>query len=242
MGSSINNYTLAVRGNNTKLGWISVKFLSNIPQKKTKVNQDTDKKTITSNSNTQIERYEILNKKLYRGIKALISVRIYKRLEKKQIKKIAFDIKRKYPFYPRYFITYILPIHSRSDFAWATSHFTPELDIQINGPTEEDIKELESWKISGEIINSWNLNEAILQSKIYLVLENDELYIKRVVSKSRFNSNTTEIVNLVTKKVTFGSIRYDYENDNGEYYIVRNSGYLCLYDDVGVVFEAMPTE
>jgi len=74
--------------------------------------------------------------------KRSVDVRISRRVNENELKAIAETIKNKYPSdCNRTFIFYFLPgTVVGTDVCWATSHFEPDLDVQINGGSADEEK------------------------------------------------------------------------------------------------------
>ena len=170
--------------------------------------------------------------------KVTIDVRLDKEINKVELKKIGLKIKEDRPEFEKFWIFYFLPEHKTGNGAWAITHFKPELEIEILGATQEASKEMNETKVSGTILNIWNDNDAIMPNKIYLVNENDKLFIKTIYAKNKY-SDASEIINEVTEVKKSGLIRYNYSNDHGDYYVVEKNGNLGLYDDEGKFKEAV---
>jgi len=170
--------------------------------------------------------------------KVTIDVRLEKEINKDELKKIGLIIKEDRPNFEKFWIFYYLPEHQTGNGAWAITHFKPELEIAILGATKEASIEMNEKKVTGTILNIWNDNDAIMPNKIYLVNENDKLFIKAIYAKNKY-SNASEIINEVTEEKKNGLIRYNYENNHGDYYVVEKNGNLGLYDNEGKFKEAI---
>ena len=84
----------------------------------------------------------------------------------------------------------------------------------------------------------WNENNPLLlEHKIYIVKEKNKLYAKCVFPKSGL-SNSATLINELNESKFKGLVRYDYENDFGEFYLLEKNGNLSLYDELGKVSEA----
>ncbi len=170
--------------------------------------------------------------------KVTIDVRLDKEINKAELKKIGLKIKEDRPKFEKFRIFYYLPKHETGNGAWAITHFKPELEIEILGATQEASKEMNDKKVTGTILNIWKDNDAIMPSKIYLVNENEKLFIKTLYAKNKY-SDASEIINEVTEVKKNGLTRYNYDNDHGDYYVVEKNGNLGLYDNEGKFKEAV---
>lgn len=70
--------------------------------------------------------------------KLTTSLQLNNRLSEDSLKLIANEIKVGNPQYDRIFIFYYLKGEKSSGMAWATSHFSPDLEINILGSTEQE--------------------------------------------------------------------------------------------------------
>jgi len=170
--------------------------------------------------------------------KVNIDVRLDKEISKTELKKIGLKIKEERPKFDKFWIFYYLPEHKIGNGAWAITHFKPELEIEILGATKEASKEMNEKKVTGTILNMWIDNDAIMPNKIYLVSENDKLFIKTIYAKNKY-SEASEIINEVSEVKKNGTIRYNYDNNHGDYYVVEKNGNLGLYDNEGKFKEAL---
>ena len=94
-------------------------------------------------------------------------------------------------------------------------------------------------KVTGEILNSWFENDAMLPNRKYLVKENGKLFMKSIYAKSKLAGDGREVKEEVfEKKLKNGIIRYDYKNNHGEYYRIEKNGNLGLYDESGLYSES----
>ncbi len=194
--------------------------------------------TSCKNSN-QSDKYNLINvnedKKLD---KIEIDVRLKKEVNKIDLKKIGSEIKNSKPEFENYWIYYYLPEHKIGNGAWAVTHFNPDLEIEILGATKNATKEMDEIKVSGQIIKEWKDNDAIMPNKIYLVKESEKLFMKTVYAKNKY-TDAEIIVNEVTQVNDNGLIRYNYENNHGDYYKIEKNGNLGLYNDNGKFKEAI---
>ncbi|HDZ07079.1 hypothetical protein LCGC14_0166840 [marine sediment metagenome] len=195
---------------------------------------------IISCSNKPKYDYIIINEDTDRVFdKTSIEIQLKEELSEADLKKIALEIKDRRSEYHKLYIFYFLPDQEPGNGAWATSHFKPELKVEILGATKEDSSKMNTTKVTGEILNSWFENDPMLPNKKYLVKENDKLYMKSIYAKSKLAGDGGEMKEeIFINKLKDGSTRYDYKNNHGEYYLIEKNGNLGLYDDSGKFMEA----
>ncbi len=156
-----------------------------------------------------------------------LEVEISGKLTEGQIATLAEELYNSKDQQRRFYIFYKLKGVENSVAAWATSHFDPELEIDIIGSTTaEDInKDKLSEKIDGEVIGKWDENKYTF-SNLIIYKKDNKIFIRTI-----FKDGQTSNVELNEKKTDKG-IRYDYKDGgyNGEYFILNNENGLELYN------------
>jgi len=194
---------------------------------------------ISCGNSITTEKFTIIKEDKNERLKKVnIDVRLDKEISKTELKKIGLKIKGERPKFDKFWIFYYLPEHQIGNGAWAITHFKPELEIEILGATKESSKEMNEKKVTGTILDIWIDNDAMMPNKIYLVSENNKLFIKTIYAKNKY-SEASEIINEVTEVKKNGTIRYNYDNNHGDYYVVEKNGNLGLYDNEGKFKEAL---
>jgi hypothetical protein len=88
-------------------------------------------------------KYEFRSIKSYGPYKRIIYIRLREQLGEPELKEIAQQIRKDYPSDKRLLIFYLLPDTDIADGAWATSHYEPNLEINILGTPEEQEAKIE---------------------------------------------------------------------------------------------------
>lgn len=94
-------------------------------------------------------------------IKCSLTVRLSKKIPEEKLRKLAIELSDKEPKkYDRMFITYYLPGMVVGAEAWATTHFDPNLKVNILDLTEEEFQKesklsKENTNNSDKIIGVW---------------------------------------------------------------------------------------
>tara|TARA_B110000037_G_scaffold50024_1_gene61476 strand:- start:3700 stop:4335 length:636 start_codon:yes stop_codon:yes gene_type:complete len=185
------------------------------------------------NSSKTEKSYTIIQEDQNEQIKKVnIDIRLKKEVSESELKEIALNIKEERKNFRMLWIFYYLPGHKVGSGAWASTHFSPDLEVKILGATKEASEEVSKTKVTGEIINSWFDNDAMMPNTTYLVKENNKLYMKTLYPKNSLTA-VSEIINEVTEKKEGNKTRYDYENGHGEYYMIEKNGNLGMYDTDG---------
>jgi len=160
--------------------------------------------------------------------KSNIKIRINKKTSKDVLSEIAKEIKREREELNNLFIFYYTEGMSTTGMAWATSHFTPNLEVKILGSTDkEDKKMLSEIKVEGEILGKWKSD--VLMGAILIFYENNQ---EEQIMKIQFKDGSV-MEDKITRKTINGKTRLDDGNENGEYYILDKDGNLSLYGNDG---------
>jgi hypothetical protein len=116
---------------------------------------------------------------------------------------------------------------------WATTHYTPDLDVIIFGATQEQFKNLKSQPldIDGELIGTWMSNNGFT-SIITAYKKGDKVYVSDRYSDG--SSNTQEY----SMTMQDNKIRLERPNDFGEYYLVNAQGDLEFWSKNGNFYTA----
>jgi hypothetical protein len=132
------------------------------------------------------------------------------------------------------FIFYFLPDETPGiDTAWAYSHFSPQLEVGINGlslETEATLNALQPTadnNVIGTWIDTWGLSHTVIIRKVNGVYQ--------MTSKYSDGSGETTTLN---EKVVNGEVRL-YE-ETGDYMVIENNGKLGVYDNQGLIYECEP--
>jgi len=119
--------------------------------------------------------------------------------------------------------------------AWATTHFTPDLEISILGATEKEDKVLDAVTVKADvIIGEWRDNRPMAESTMIIFWKAGKLKLK-----TSFADGSSMEQELMEKKVN-GKTRYDYVKKNffGEYFILESNKNLGMYGRDGKFGEA----
>jgi len=167
--------------------------------------------------------YKIEKKDFIKWIKASFDIRLNEKITEKEIKEIAEKIKNKNSWYERYFISYFLWNMKTNEWAWATSHFNPNLKISILWLTKIEENNNEENFPKWKIIWKW-IDESILWSINIIFIDNEEYKIRKLYKDWSFwDTELKKEWNI-----------YKYENDFWEYYKIENNWKLWIYTENGL--------
>lgn len=167
--------------------------------------------------------------------KTNINVRLNKKVDDTTLKIIAEELKAERSQFQNLWIFYYLPGMEVGSGAWATTHFSPKLKVQILGSTEEeDEVTSQTDDISGEVIGKWRSDKSLMGAALIMYKgEGGKLFMQTNFKSG--NPMTEEL----SESTSSGSMRYDYENTHGEYYLIEKNGNLGMYDSDGKYDEAV---
>ncbi|MFC1679030.1 hypothetical protein ACFL2T_02340 [Elusimicrobiota bacterium] len=177
--------------------------------------------------------YKVIKSNILPGIKRSLDVRLSKKVSKKTLRRIALELKnRDRRKYDRTYIVYYLPGMKVGTMAWATTHFDPELKVNIQGLTlEEEKKRLNrgrdpSRKVIGKWIDKGTGNIYTLfqkESKVYM----DFLY----------KDGSGSAKEMRQKRSPFGQ-GFVQKRGSQDVFVIDQEGNLQVRDDMGLVFKA----
>ena len=166
-----------------------------------------------------------------------IEVKLNKKIDEKTLNEIALEIRKDREQLDELWIFYHIP-DMTSGMAWATTHFTPELEVEIIGSTEADDQETSKTNdINGEILGKWRSEKSLMGATLILFKNPEGKLLMRVTFKDG-SSMDSEVVESTQE----GKTIYKDDNDHGEYYILESNGNLGMYGNDGKFDEAIKIE
>ncbi len=167
--------------------------------------------------------------------KTNINIRINKKVDEATLKIIAEELKSDRDGFENLWIFYYLPDMKVGSGAWATTHYSPDLEVKILGSTEEeDETTSQTDDIPGEVIGKWRSDKSLMGAALIMYKGEDDKLFMQTNFKSG-NPMTEEL----SESSSNGLKRYDYENTHGEYYLIEKNGNLGMYDSDGKYDEAV---
>lgn len=181
--------------------------------------------------------YTIVGSDVVPGKKRSLDIRLNQKVTSEVLRSIARTLKdQDQGEYERTFICYYLPDMKVGAAAWATTHFTPDLDVQILGlTTEESEKLLDATEPpSKEILGRWLDDSPIIGSAITLYREKKRLFLQ-----TRYKDGSESIVEVKRTQTTRGERLVDKQgNSFGEHYVIDKQGNLQIRDQDGLIATA----
>jgi hypothetical protein len=194
-------------------------------------NNEKNAETVTKNTEMKIPNdltYIILEETPNDAIsKCNLNIQLSRKISKIELTALANELRSTRENYDRLWIFYTLDNMKIDAGAWATTHFTPELDVQILGATAEEEKssnELSKNIDGAKTLGTWFEQQYTSSTHIYYE-KNGKFYV-RIIFKDK-SSMDSEVKK---RKVKNGLRLEDVENTNGEYYIISKNGELEFYN------------
>ena len=187
---------------------------------------------ISCGNSNLLEKYNctIIETDKLGDVKKSLTIRAQAQLSKGELEELALYLRSQNKNYERLFIAYYLPDMKINTGAWATTHFTPSLEIKILGVTTDEKKVIIEVDLpSGEIIGKWYDSTIMVEHSIIIYLIDGQY--KQVEKYKDGSSND----HLLTKSEQNGKVKFVYDNDFGEYYLIESDNSLGLYDNDGLI-------
>ena len=203
-------------------------------------NESTSRKTNqvhrTSTAIPKDVSYTIINTDIMPRMKRSLDIRLNRRVSENVLRSIALKLKKKdKKQYKRTFICYYLPGMTVGAGAWATTHFNPNLQVQILGLSsklESEIKK-STQDYSGKSLGRW-IDHGIAGGVITIYRQEDELFLEQI-----FNDKSKLREELIKRASKYG-VCFDIKEGSptGDYYLINKAGDLEIRDDAGLISTA----
>lgn len=168
--------------------------------------------------------------------KCNIEVELKEKITAEELTAIANKIRETRMSYDKLWIFYNLPGMTSGSGAWATTHFTPDLKVEILGTTAATDKKLSSLKTDGEVIGKWQDARPYANCILVIYKKNKKIFMKQTFSDG--SSGKEEFI----KKKFKGKTRYEpKKNTERIYYLVESNGNLSMYGNDGKFGDALKT-
>jgi len=207
-------------------GLLTLTSCGDLPKEKT----DKQPTATTSQADTTLPSdltYKIVNETINDSISKInLDIELGRKVNEQELTNLAYKLRGTRTKYDRVWISYTLPKMKVGSGAWATSHFTPNLEIKILGSTvkEESNSNNAAASFDGKQIGKWYEQQAT--SATYLYYEKDNKFFMKTIFKDGTSMETT----INQKKVGNGIKLTDPEDTHGEYYIIAKNGDLEFYN------------
>jgi hypothetical protein len=161
--------------------------------------------------------------------KVNIEVLLPQKLSQEELRRVAMDIRAAHDGYQKTWIAYYLKGMKPGAGAWATTHFTPELEVSILGATQaqEDDAKQQASAVTGKVLGRW-YEEQYTHSSLVIYQTGKEYHLKTTFDNGQSNDEP-----LLRKGKTF---TYKSGSYNGEYFKLLSDGALGLFNQEGKMF------
>ncbi len=173
--------------------------------------------------------YTIVDKNIVPGIKRSLDIRLNKKVSEDALKSIAMELKNSDSnSYERTFIGYYLPDMKVNAGYWATTHFNPNLEVQILGLTAEQEKALNQQPAepSREIIGGWLQDEEPFPGRITIFREDGASCMEKVYADGNIGKDQ-----MVEKPSDKGRkfMKAKRAGPDNDYYLIDDHGNLQIW-------------
>lgn len=183
--------------------------------------------------------YEVVNEDVFRDDRRSLDVRLSRKVSEEALTALARKLEGgASQDFDRTFIVYYLPDMKIDAGGWATTHFTPDLEVEVLGlPAGKDSRVQEAREKYGEsLIGVWENNQPGSAATFVLFETGMGFGLEEI-----FSDGSSRTIQLQEQPADDGRRFKDPENTVGEYWMLRN-GRLELHDPMGVVFTARPID
>lgn len=180
--------------------------------------------------------YEIISEEVIPKLKRSVDIRLNQRVSKDALTQIAFALKdSEAKSFEKTFIGYYLPDMKVNAGYWATTYFTPDLEVRVIGLTADDAEKLATQLPSQDRdeIGRW-LDESAFNKRVTIFRKDDKLYME-----DAYQDGSVGVSEIRERASPIGR-RFDklIKSPAGDHWILDSSGDLQSYDDEGIISTA----
>ena len=170
----------------------------------------------------------------FESSKRSLTVHLAEPIDEATLTSIARSLQSEKPNFGRTYIEYYLPNMVEGAGAWATTHFDPDLNVEILGLSVDEIEQVSNAPTDPNLIGRW-----VAQADGYTIMirrEGNHLLLTRTYADG------SEGEHLIRERQAPRGTRYDFieDSDTGDYFVLRADGDLEARDDLGLVYVAPP--
>lgn len=181
--------------------------------------------------------YSIIDSDVVPGVKRSVDVRLNKAVSDEVLRAIAEAVRAEDSReYERTLITYYLPNMTVGAGAWATSHFNPTLEVQIQGLAAEQERALSGPVnlANRNLIGRWLDERPFVAGPIAIFEEDGLLFIEQT-----FKDGSNLKYEVVENRSPLGR-RFDSSDGSstGDYWVLGSDGHLQIRDLDGLIATA----
>lgn len=181
--------------------------------------------------------YSVIDETTVPGSKRSLDVRLDQKVSEETLREIALELQASVSQdYDRTFIAYYLPDMTVGAGAWATSHFTPDLEVRILGLTVEEEQKLKAEPAAAdrEVIGSWLDERPFVGSRFTIFRQEGGLFVEQT-----FKDGSSRQIEVVDNDSPLGR-RYDKTEASsaGDHWVLGADGNLQIHDNEGLIATA----
>ena len=185
--------------------------------------------------------YSTINSSTMGRFKRSLDIRLNKRVSEGSLRAIALKLKAlDWRTYDKTYIAYYLPGMVVNAGAWATTHFSPNLEVRILGLTPKQLDKIlaEPLPANDEIIGSWLDDRPYVGFRITIFRKDGKLFVEQVAKDG--SRGTDE---LIETKAPQGR-RFDEGGGSsfGDHWVLGSDGNLQFRDNDGLYYTAKKVE
>ncbi|MEI7424323.1 MAG: hypothetical protein WCK18_19630 [Prolixibacteraceae bacterium] len=166
--------------------------------------------------------------------KCNLLIELKSRKTKEELTIIANNLRKTRKNYDKLWIGYyVFGVKDRT-IAWATSNFTPNLEVEIIGASDMEIKSMNSVNVSSGKIGKWFDNRTGAECGMILFRKDNKIYMKSTNKHGNLGDDE-----FICKSEKSKIVYQPKVNKHKEYYIIEKNGNLGMYDESGKFGEAI---
>lgn len=177
-------------------------------------------------------RYSVIDSDVVPGVKRTLDIRLNKKVSEEILGEIALKLKAGDSHqYERTLICYYLPGMTVGSGAWATTHFDPDLQVQILGLTEQAEKTQKSkpQPSNRKVIGKW-VDSGIAGGTITIFRKDGGYFMETQYSDG--SCGTRRLVKASARRYN------NPESDAGDHFVINSDGDLEISDNDGLMATA----
>jgi hypothetical protein len=196
---------------------------------------EPDRRTPTT---TPLPGYSIISDTSLGRTKRSVDVRLDLPIDEPVLRRLAEVIHAQKPEYDRTYICYWLPGMTVGTGAWATTHFDPDLDIQISAANTLDDPAPLPPTVHENLIGRWRDDRLYVSNTMTISKRSGVFYLSRL-----FEDGSRSEIMLREQSSDHGR-RFDRIPTSrfGEYYVIAKTGELEMWDIEGLICTARRLE
>lgn len=192
--------------------------------------------SVSSGADDSKYTYEIIKENSTPSVKRSLDISLDKKITKEELTDLATKLKGSTE-YESTFIGYVINKSEVKNGYWATTHFTPDLEVKILGLTldqEKERKSIESPDDGKQIVSKWVDDRPYIGATLTIYEKNGSTYLESVYPD---NSSSNEEVK-ISKGKQRRKVETVEENGFGEYFVINNEGSLEFWSSNGNYYTA----